>query len=155
MEVDDTSCSRPQDLEKLYIRSDDGKRMVPLSALVTWKETLGLQAVNHLNQFTSVTLAFNLVPGVTVGEATDIIEKAAAEVVPSNLRATLQGEALTFRDTVRDLTSLMILAVFVMYVILAILYESYLHPLTVLSSRPAMIVSLPSPPSMLSWPPLL
>ncbi len=140
MEVDDTSRSRPQDLEKLYIRSDDGKRMVPLSALVTWKETLGLQAVNHLNQFTSVTLAFNLVPGITVGEATDVIEKAATEVIPSNLRATLQGEALTFRDTVRDLTALMFLAVFVMYVILAILYESYLHPLTVLSTLPTALV---------------
>jgi len=140
MEVDDKARSKPQDLEKLYIRSDDGRRLVPLSALVSWKETLGLQAVNHLNQFTSVTLAFNLVPGVTVGEATDVIEKAAAEVVPSNLRATLQGEALTFRDTVRDLTALMVLAVFVMYVILAILYESYLHPLTVLSTLPTALV---------------
>ncbi|MBV8879985.1 MAG: efflux RND transporter permease subunit, partial [Planctomycetaceae bacterium] len=67
-------------------------------------------------------------------------EKAAAEVVPSNLRATLQGEALLFRDTVRDLTLLMVLAVFVMYVILAILYESYLHPLTVLSTLPTALV---------------
>jgi len=140
LEVDDKSRTRPQDLGKLYLRSDDGQRMVPLGALVTWEESLGLQAVNHLNQFTSVTLSFNLVPGVTVGEATDVIEKAAAEVVPSNLRATLQGEALTFRDTVRDLTLLMLLAVFVMYVILAILYESYLHPLTVLSTLPTALV---------------
>jgi len=140
LEVDDKARQTPADLAKLYIRSDDGKNLVPLSALVDWKETLGVQAVNHLNQFTSVTLAFNLVPGVTVGEATDVIEKAAAEVVPPHLRATLQGEALTFRDTVRDLTALMILAVFVMYVILAILYESYLHPLTVLSTLPTALV---------------
>ncbi|HZE96699.1 MAG TPA: efflux RND transporter permease subunit [Planctomycetota bacterium] len=140
LEVDDPDRSRAQDLAKLYIRSDDGKNLVPLSALVSWTESLGLQAVNHLNQFTSVTLSFNLVPGVTVGEATDTIEKAAAEVVPPNVRATLQGEALTFRDTVRDLTILMILAVFVMYVILAILYESYLHPLTVLSTLPTALV---------------
>jgi HAE1 family hydrophobic/amphiphilic exporter-1 len=140
LEVDDKARQTPMDLSKLYIRSDDGKNLVPLSALVNWKESLGVQAVNHLNQFTSVTLAFNLVPGVTVGEATDVIEKAAAEVVPPHLRATLQGEALTFRDTVRDLTVLMILAVFVMYVILAILYESYLHPLTVLSTLPTALV---------------
>ncbi|HUR39280.1 MAG TPA: efflux RND transporter permease subunit, partial [Planctomycetota bacterium] len=140
LEVDDKARQTPMDLSKLYIRSDDGKNLVPLSALVNWTESLGVQAVNHLNQFTSVTLAFNLVPGITVGEATDVIEKAAAEVVPPHLRATLQGEALTFRDTVRDLTILMVLAVFVMYVILAILYESYLHPLTVLSTLPTALV---------------
>jgi HAE1 family hydrophobic/amphiphilic exporter-1 len=107
---------------------------------VTWKSTIGPQAVNHLNQFTSVTLNFNLKPGVAIGDATDYIAKAAAEIVPSTLRASLQGEALTFRDTVRDLTVLMALAVFVMYVILAILYESYLHPLTVLSTLPTALV---------------
>jgi HAE1 family hydrophobic/amphiphilic exporter-1 len=101
---------------------------------------LGPQAVNHLNQFTSVTLFFNLKPGVAIGEATDFINKAAAEIVPPAVRASLQGEALTFQNTVRDLTVLMILAVFVMYVILAILYESYLHPLTVLSTLPTALV---------------
>jgi HAE1 family hydrophobic/amphiphilic exporter-1 len=140
LEVDDKVRKGPEDLGRLYIRSDDGKNLVPLSALVHWKETLGPQAVNHFNQFTSVTLGFNLVPGVTLGAATDLIEKAAAEVVPGHLRATLQGEALLFRDTVRDLTVLMVLAVFVMYVILAILYESYLHPLTVLSTLPTALV---------------
>ena len=76
--------------------------MVPLRSLVHWRTTLGPQAVNHLNQFTSVTTFFNLKPGVAVGDATSFIEKAAAEVVPGTLRAGLQGEALTFRDTVRD-----------------------------------------------------
>ena len=74
------------------------------------------------------------------GRATDFINKAAAEVVPQTVRAGLQGEALTFSDTVRDLTILMALAVFVMYVILAILYESYVHPLTVLSTLPTALV---------------
>jgi len=113
---------------------------VPLNALVTWKRSLGLQAVNHLNQFTSVTLSFNLKPGVALGDATDFITKTAAEVVPPTLRGSLQGEAQTFSTTVRDLTILMFLAVFVMYVILAILYESYLHPLTVLSTLPTALV---------------
>jgi HAE1 family hydrophobic/amphiphilic exporter-1 len=113
---------------------------VPLEALVTWKTSLGPQAVNHLNQFTSVTLFFNLKPGVAVGEAIDFITKSASEIVPPAVRASLQGEALTFSNTVRDLTILMLLAVFVMYVILAILYESYLHPLTVLSTLPTALV---------------
>jgi hydrophobic/amphiphilic exporter-1 (mainly G- bacteria), HAE1 family len=140
LEADDTARETPDDLGLLYIRSDDGKRLVPLNALVQWKSSIGPQAVNHLNQFTSVTLNFNLKPGVAIGDATDFITKAAAEIVPPALRASLQGEALTFRDTVRDLTILMALAVFVMYVILAILYESYLHPLTVLSTLPTALV---------------
>jgi HAE1 family hydrophobic/amphiphilic exporter-1 len=140
LEANDTARETPEDLELLYIRSDDGKRLVPLNALVTWKSSIGPQAVNHLNQFTSVTLSFNLKPGVAIGDATDFVTKAAAEIVPPALRASLQGEALTFRDTVRDLTVLMALAVFVMYVILAILYESYLHPLTVLSTLPTALV---------------
>ena len=140
LEVADSARSTPDNLALLYIRSDDGRRLVPINALVNWKSSVGPQAVNHLNQFTSMTIAFNLKPGVAIGAATDFITKAAAEIVPATLRASLQGEALTFRDTVRDLTLLMVLAVFVMYVILAILYESYLHPLTVLSTLPTALV---------------
>jgi hydrophobic/amphiphilic exporter-1 (mainly G- bacteria), HAE1 family len=140
LEARDKARAEPQDLSLLYIRSDNGQNLVPLSGVVTWKKSLGLQTVNHLNQFTSVTLFFNLKPGVAVGDATDFITKSAAEVVPPTVRAGFQGEALTFSTTVRDLTVLMFLAVFVMYVILAILYESYLHPLTVLSTLPTALV---------------
>ena len=105
LEVGRRRAAKPEDLSLLYIKSDDGKKLVPLDALVTWKTSLGPQAVNHLNQFTSVTINFNLKPGVAIGDATDFIEKTAAEVVPPSLRASLQGEALTFRNTVRDLTS--------------------------------------------------
>jgi len=140
MEVADAERSKAQDLSLLYIKSDDGRNLVPLNALVKWKTTLGPQAVNHINQFPSVTFFFNLKPGVAMGDATDFVTKAAAEIVPATMRASLQGEALTFRDTVRNLTVLMGLAVFVMYVILAILYESYVHPLTVLSTLPTALV---------------
>ena len=140
LEVQDSERAKAQDLSLLYIKSDDGKNLVPLGALVDWKTTLGPQNVNHLNQFTSVTIYFNLKPGVAIGDATNFISKAESEIVPSTIRASLQGEALTFRDTVRDLTILMALAVFVMYVILAILYESYVHPLTVLSTLPTALV---------------
>ena len=140
LEAEDSARETPDDLSLLYIKSDDAKRLVPLNSLVAWKSTIGPQAVNHLNQFTSVTLSFNLKPEIAIGDATDFITRAATATVPSTLRASLQGEALTFRDTVRDLTVLMALAVFVMYVILAILYESYLHPLTVLSTLPTALV---------------
>jgi HAE1 family hydrophobic/amphiphilic exporter-1 len=131
---------KPEDLSLLYIKSDDGRNLVPLNELVTWKTTLGPQVVNHLNQFTSMTLFFNLKPGVALGDATNYITSTAAEIVPPGLRGELQGEAQTFNRTVTSLTILMGLAVFVMYVILAILYESYVHPLTVLSTLPTALV---------------
>ena len=140
LEVKDSGRSKPTDLSLLYIKSDDGKNLVPMNALVTWTTSLGPQTVNHLNQFTSVTIFFNLKPGVAIGDATDFIHKAEVEIVPTTVRAGLQGEALTFSNTVRNLTILMALAVFVMYVILAILYESYVHPLTVLSTLPTALV---------------
>ncbi|MEK6336210.1 MAG: efflux RND transporter permease subunit [Acidobacteriota bacterium] len=140
LEMADEARSQPEDLSRLYIRSDNGQRLVPLGELVTWKTTLGPQAVHHLNQFTSVTIFFNLKPGVALGDATNFISKTAAEVVPPTVRSELQGEAQTFSNTVTSLTILMALAVFVMYVILAILYESYVHPLTVLSTLPTALV---------------
>jgi hydrophobic/amphiphilic exporter-1 (mainly G- bacteria), HAE1 family len=140
LEMDDSVRQKPEDLSLLYIKSDDGRRLVPLSELVTWKSVLGPQVVNHLNQFTSMSLFFNLKPGVALGDATNYIEKAASEIVPQGVRAELQGEAQTFSRTVTSLTILMALAVFVMYVILAILYESYVHPLTVLSTLPTALV---------------
>jgi HAE1 family hydrophobic/amphiphilic exporter-1 len=140
LEVQDADRANPENLELLYIRSDDGQRLIPLSALVRWHTTLGPQAVNHIDQFPSVTFFFNLKPGVAVGNATDFITRTASAMLPPGVRGGLQGEALTFQDTVHQLTLLMLLAVFVMYVILAILYESYLHPLTVLSALPVALV---------------
>jgi hydrophobic/amphiphilic exporter-1 (mainly G- bacteria), HAE1 family len=140
LEMEDSAREKAQDLSLLYIKSDNGQRLVPLSELVTWKPTLGPQVVNHLNQFTSMTLFFNLKPGVALGDATNFITKSATEVVPPGIRAELQGEAQTFSSTISSLTMLMALAVFVMYVILAILYESYVHPLTVLSTLPTALV---------------
>ncbi len=139
LEVQDDERSAPDDLSRLYIKSDDGTRMIPLNALTSWSTVVGPQAVNHINQFTSVTLFFNLKPGFAIGPATDFVEASAKEILPAGVRGSLQGEALTFRNTVSSLGVLMLLAFFVMYVILAILYESYLHPITVLSSLPVAL----------------
>jgi HAE1 family hydrophobic/amphiphilic exporter-1 len=140
LEVKDSNRTRPEDLAKLRIKSDDGSQMVPLSAVAQWREVTGPQAVNHLNQFTSVTWNFNLMPGVPLEKAQKYIEDSAKEVVPGHIRGQFQGEALVFRETMSSLVILMILAIFVMYVILAILYESYLHPITVLSTLPTAMV---------------
>jgi HAE1 family hydrophobic/amphiphilic exporter-1 len=140
LEVADDQRSAPEDLSKLYIKSDDGQRLVPLSAVTSWHATIGPQAVNHINQFTSVTMFFNLKPGYSIGPATEFVEGAANQILPPGIQGSLQGEALTFRNTVSNLAILMLVAVFVMYVILAILYESYLHPITVLSSLPVALL---------------
>ena len=140
LEVKDSVRKEPQDLNLLYISSDDGKQVVPVNAVATWNTELGPQAVNHINQFTSVTFNFNLMPNVPIGTATQFIEDTAKEMIPQGMRGGLQGEALTFKETMTSLTILMVMAVFVMYVILAILYESYLHPITVLSSLPVALV---------------
>jgi HAE1 family hydrophobic/amphiphilic exporter-1 len=140
LEVADDKRSGPEDLGKLYIKSDDGQRMIPLNAVTSWHPVIGPQAVNHINQFTSVTMFFNLKPGFAIGPATNYVEGAAKQILPPGVQGALQGEALVFQNTVRDLAILMIVAVFVMYVILAILYESYLHPITVLSSLPVALL---------------
>jgi len=140
LEVADDQRAGPEDLGKLYIKSDDGQRMIPLNAVTSAHPVIGPQAVNHINQFTSVTMFFNLKPGYSIGPATQFVDAAAKHILPPGVQGSLQGEALVFQNTVTDLAVLMLVAVFVMYVILAILYESYLHPLTVLSSLPVALL---------------
>ncbi len=140
LEVLDKGRANPDNLELLYVTSDDGSRRLPLRAVAKWRETVGPQAVNHINQFTSVTIFFNLKPGVAIGDATAVVLNSAAEIMPPGIRGTLRGEAQDFQSTISILTILMLLAVFVMYVILGILYESYIHPITVLSSLPVALV---------------
>ena len=140
LQVADDQRSAAEDLGLLYIKSDDGSRMVPLNAVTKSHMTVGPQSVNHINQFTSVTINFDLKPGFAIGGATQFVDQTAKQVLPAGVEGALQGEALIFQKTVRDLLILMVVAVFVMYVILAILYESYLHPITVLSSLPVALL---------------
>lgn len=140
LQVADDQRAAAEDLGLLYIKSDDGSRMVPLNAVTKSHMTIGPQSVNHINQFTSLTINFDLKPGFAIGGATQFIEQTAKQVLPAGVEGALQGEALIFQKTVRDLVILLVVAVFVMYVILAILYESYLHPITVLSSLPVALL---------------
>ena len=140
VELADKDRRRPFDFSKLYVRSDDNLRLIPLDAMVKVRQSVGPQSVNHLNQFTSVSYFFNLKPGVALGDATNYIAQSAKETLPITIRGDFQGEALEFQKTVSSLKILMIMAVFVMYVVLGILYESYLHPITVLSSLPVALV---------------
>lgn len=139
LEASDAQRRNPDDLALLYVQSDSGN-LVPLKAVAKWKETVGPQSINHINQFPAVTIFFNLVPGAVIGDATRFIEKTAAEVLPTTVHGSMQGEAQVFQETIASLTVLMIFAVFAMYIILGILYESYIHPLTVLTALPVATV---------------
>ena len=125
------------------MKPDNGSKLIPIRAVTTSKETLGLQSVNHINQFTSVTFGFDTKPGVALGDVTNFINKAAAEVIPPTVKGELQGEGLVLQQLFAALPFLVIAALFVMYVILGILYESYVHPVTVLSTLfPAVVGGL-------------
>jgi len=166
LEVNDKDRSHPEDLDDLYVRSSTSGNfsasgsgggtiatttgnmtsLVPLRVVTSTKEIIGPQAVNHLNQFTSVTFNFNLLPNVAIGDATKYIEDAFAQLQSHypTVQGMFQGEALVFRQLFQSLPLLLLAAIFVMYVILGILYESYVHPFTVLFPAivPAMVGGL-------------
>ena len=143
VEADDQARTGPEDFRQIYVKPDNGSKLIPIRALTTSKETLGLQSVNHANQFTSVTFGFDTKPGVALGDVTDYLKKTAAEVLPPTVKGELQGEGLVLQQLFTALPFLVIAAVFVMYVILGILYESYVHPVTVLSTLfPAVVGGL-------------
>ncbi len=122
-------------LNMLYIRSNAGT-LVPLSSVATLTRGVGPVAVNHSGQVPSVTLSFNLAPGVALGDAVRAVQGAARQILPSTVTTTFSGTAQAFQDTQKGLFMLLALAIFVIYVVLGILYESFIHPLTILSGLP-------------------
>jgi HAE1 family hydrophobic/amphiphilic exporter-1 len=119
---------------------DLANTLVPFQTVAASNVTLGPLAVNHFDGFTSVTIFYDLKPGVGVGTATDFVAKAASKLVPPDVMGGFQGDALVFRQTAVTMGLMFLVALFVMYVILGILYESYVHPVTVLSSLPVALV---------------
>ncbi|MDQ6861581.1 MAG: efflux RND transporter permease subunit, partial [Verrucomicrobiota bacterium] len=143
LEVEDRDRATPEDLRQIYVKPDGGGNLVPVRAVTRTETKLGLQSVNHTNQFTSVTFGFDTKPDVALGDVTAYMQKTAAEVLPPTVKGELQGEGLVLQQLFRALPFLIIAAVFVMYVILGILYESYVHPITVLSTLvPAVVGGL-------------
>ncbi|MDR2737874.1 MAG: efflux RND transporter permease subunit [Puniceicoccales bacterium] len=139
VESDDVFRKNPADLHTLYFRGTSGE-LLPFKTIATFRETVGPTLVNHIDNLQSVSIFFNLDPGYPVGKATEFIENEAAKIIPDHVIGSFQGEAKTFRETTRSITVLLVLAVFVMYIILGIMYESYIHPLTVLSALPIAMV---------------
>ena len=123
------------DLSLLYMRSGNGQ-LVPLDSLVKTTAGVGPLTVNHSGQLPSVTLSFNLKPGVALGQATAETEKLARATLPSTISFVFQGTAQAFQSSMQGMGLLLILAVLVIYMVLAILYESFIHPFTILSALP-------------------
>ncbi len=123
-------------LSLIYVRSRTGK-LVPLDTVATLKREVGPLTVNHLGQLPAVTVSFNLRPGYSLGEATSVIEKLAHKELPATISYGFQGSAQAFASSFAGLGLLLVMAVLVIYVVLGILYEDFIHPLTILSGLPA------------------
>ena len=122
-------------LGKLWVRSTRGP-LVPLSTVAAFRYSVGPVTVNHSGQLPSVTVSFNLAPGTSLGTALKEIQQTAADVLPNTVAASFSGIAEAFVTTQQGLVLLMLLAIFVIYVILGVLYESFIHPITILTGLP-------------------
>jgi len=139
LEVPPALQGDPSSLDKLYIKSPLTGQMVPLSSLSHYDTThVTSLSIQHQGQFPSVTLSFNLAQGVALGQAVDAIERTAADIhLPEGITTSFQGSAQAFQDSLRTEPLLVLAAVVVVYIILGMLYESYIHPLTILSTLPS------------------
>ena len=125
----------PSALQALYVRSLKGD-LVPLAAVTRFEQTVGPLAVNHAGQLPSVTVSFNLQPGIALGDAVVEINKIARETLPASVTTVFQGTAQAFQDSQKGLGLLLLIAILVIYGVLGILYEDFLHPITILSALP-------------------
>ncbi|MHB8069330.1 MAG: efflux RND transporter permease subunit [Desulfobaccales bacterium] len=136
MELDPQYQMDPAALQWLYIRSANGQ-LVPLDALATLTRGLGPLTVNHSGQLPGVTISFNLKPGTALGDGVSEVQKIARQLLPATITTNFQGAAQAFQSSLSGLWLLLIMCILVIYMILGILYESFVHPLTILSGLPS------------------
>jgi HAE1 family hydrophobic/amphiphilic exporter-1 len=129
--------ARPDAISLLYMKSDDGL-LIPLSTLARLTQDAGPQTVHHFGQLPAVTISFNLKPGVSLGDAVEQIEDLTRGL-PATISGAFQGTAREFEKSISNLTLLLGIAILVIYIVLGILYESYIHPLTILSGLPSAV----------------
>ncbi len=123
-------------LSLLYFKANNNQ-LVPLSTFASLRNDAGPQTINHSGQLPAVTISFNLKPGVSLGQATDRIQEVSLKTLPATITTTFQGSAKTFLTSLNNLGLLLLIAVMVVYIVLGMLYESYVHPLTILSGLPS------------------
>jgi HAE1 family hydrophobic/amphiphilic exporter-1 len=135
MELEPRFQKDPSQLSKLYIQSSSG-RLVPLDAVARLVPSVGPLTINHSGQIPSVTISFNLRPGVSLGPAVDEITREARQALPTSVSTSFQGSAQAFQSSMSGLGFLLLMTIVVIYMILGVLYESFIHPLTILSALP-------------------
>jgi HAE1 family hydrophobic/amphiphilic exporter-1 len=126
----------PSSLSLLYIRSSIGQ-LVPLNTVADLRPGLGPLSVNHMGQLPSVTISFNIKPGVSLGDAVTAVEKIARTTLPATISTSFQGTAQAFKTSLQGMGILLIMSIVIIYIVLGILYESFIHPLTILSGLPS------------------
>ncbi len=126
----------PTELSYLYVHSSTGK-LVPLDTLAKLVPSIGPLTVNHFGQLPGVTVSFNLKPGASLGDATRFVEEQVRKIMPADVTGTFQGTAQAFQNSFTGLGLLLVAAILVIYIILGILYESFVHPITILSGLPS------------------
>ena len=137
LEVDPQFQQDPSSLNTLYVKSINGTQ-VPLSAFTHVEQSNASLAINHQGQFPVVTLSFNLAPGVSLGEATKAIDAAEQQIgLPASIQTSFQGTAAAFRNSLSSEPLLILAAIVTVYIVLGVLYESYIHPITILSTLPS------------------
>jgi HAE1 family hydrophobic/amphiphilic exporter-1 len=135
LEIEPQHQQEPAALTRLYVRGAAG-RLVPLDTLARLSTGVGPLAVNHAGQLPAVTISFNLKPGAALGDAVAGVEQLAREMLPATISTSFQGTAQAFQASVRGLGLLLLMAILVMYIVLGVLYESFVHPLTILTALP-------------------
>jgi HAE1 family hydrophobic/amphiphilic exporter-1 len=125
----------PAALSLLHVRSAGGQ-LVPLDTFTRLTTGVGPAAVSHLGQLPAVTISFNLKPGVSLGDAVNAVQKAARATLPSTISTSFQGTAQAFQSSFEGMGLLLLMAIVVIYIVLGILYESFIHPITILSALP-------------------
>lgn len=137
MEVAPEYWQRPQMLNEIYVTSTSGQQ-VPFSAIASFVPSTTLLSVNHQNQFPATTLSFNLLPGIPLGDIVNRVSRAVAEMhLPSTITGTFQGTASAFQSSLASTPYLIIVALLAVYIVLGMLYESMIHPITILSTLPS------------------
>jgi len=137
LEVKPEFQASPAALQKLYLRADSGQQ-VPLGALTKVTQSQTVLSVNHQGQFPAVTLSFNLAPGIALGQAVTAINKATRDIgLPASARGSFQGTAQAFLQSLASEPYLIAFALIAVYIVLGVLYESYVHPITILSTLPS------------------
>ncbi len=137
LEVDPQFSQNPDSLKNIYVHSNSGMQ-VPLASFSHFQTSNTALAVNHQGQFPVVTLSFNLAPGVSLGEATQAIQQAEQDIhLPPSIHTSFQGTAAAFRNSLSSEPWLILAAIVTVYIVLGVLYESYIHPLTILSTLPS------------------